>query len=101
MKIICMYCKKFIGEKEPLNDPDISHSICQECMEKKYRGEKRVKRILSKDGMKVICRKWYSQGEIIPLRLCEMRQEVVGKDGFLSCQNCINYVKKGVPRTGN
>jgi len=89
MKIICMYCKKFIGEKEPLNDPDISHGICQECMEKKYQKEKKIENIIFKENeTRVKCLKWYSQGEIIPLRLCEMRQEVVGKDGFLSCENC-------------
>ena len=98
MKVTCMYCKKFIGEKEPLEDTDISHGICQECMDRKSSKENKIKNRLFQDGMKVICRKWYSQGEIIPLRLCEMRQEVVGKDGFLSCQNCINYVKKGVPK---
>ena len=90
MKIICAWCKKEIEEKEPLNDPDISHSICQECIDRKSSKEDKIKNRLFQDGMKVICLKWYSQGEgeIIPLRLCEIRQEVVGKDGFLSCENC-------------
>jgi len=88
MKIICAWCKKEIEEKEPYEDPDISHSICQECIDRKSLKEDKIKNHLFQDGMKVKCLKWYLQGEIIPLRFCEIRQEVVGKDGFLSCENC-------------
>lgn len=31
MKIICAWCKKEMGEKEPLSDPRITHSICDDC----------------------------------------------------------------------
>lgn len=31
MQIICSWCKKLIGEKEPLEDKIISHTICLEC----------------------------------------------------------------------
>lgn len=31
MKIICSYCRKDMGEKEPLEDTDPTHSICDEC----------------------------------------------------------------------
>ena len=33
MKIICAWCKEPIGEKEPLNDPRITHGICNDCKE--------------------------------------------------------------------
>lgn len=31
MKIICSWCKKDLGEKEPLGDSTISHGICDDC----------------------------------------------------------------------
>ncbi len=31
MKVICAWCKKDMGEKEPLNDPKITHSVCDNC----------------------------------------------------------------------
>ena len=31
MKVICSYCRKRIGEKEPINDDSVSHGMCQEC----------------------------------------------------------------------
>ncbi len=31
MKVICSYCRKKIGEKEPFNDYSVSHGMCQEC----------------------------------------------------------------------
>ena len=31
MKIICSYCRKELGEKEPLEDEGLTHSICPEC----------------------------------------------------------------------
>lgn len=38
MKVHCAWCEKagrdpFIGEKEPLHDPSISHGLCQRCLE--------------------------------------------------------------------
>jgi hypothetical protein len=31
MLIICSWCKEFLGEKEPIDDISISHSICENC----------------------------------------------------------------------
>jgi PAS domain-containing protein len=31
VKVICSYCRKIIGEKEPINDDSVTHGICQEC----------------------------------------------------------------------
>ena len=42
MKIICSWCKKFMGEKEPFDDPSETHSKCAECLEKQ-RKEKSAK----------------------------------------------------------
>ena len=42
MRIVCSWCKKFIGEKEPLDDPSETHSKCAECLEKQ-RKEKSAK----------------------------------------------------------
>ena len=33
MKMICSYCRKDIGDKEPLEDSQVSHGMCQECAE--------------------------------------------------------------------
>jgi len=34
MLIICSWCKKKLGEKEPLEDKRETHGICSECYEK-------------------------------------------------------------------
>ncbi len=31
MKIVCSYCRKDMGEKEPLADTGITHSMCPDC----------------------------------------------------------------------
>jgi hypothetical protein len=31
MQIVCSWCEKFLGDKEPLSDGSITHSICGEC----------------------------------------------------------------------
>lgn len=31
MKVICAWCKKDLGEKEPLEEKIVSHGICGEC----------------------------------------------------------------------
>ena len=31
MRVICSYCRKRIGEKEPFNDNTTSHGMCKEC----------------------------------------------------------------------
>ncbi len=33
MKIVCSYCQKMLGEKEPRGNSDISHGMCQDCLE--------------------------------------------------------------------
>lgn len=32
MKRICMYCEKYMGDKEPLADTSETHGICPLCM---------------------------------------------------------------------
>jgi hypothetical protein len=32
MRIICSWCKKYMGEKEPLNDPTETSGICDTCL---------------------------------------------------------------------
>ena len=33
MKVICSYCNKNMGEKEPFDDDSASHGICKECLD--------------------------------------------------------------------
>ncbi len=33
MIIQCAWCLKLLGEKEPLKDKDVTHSICDKCEE--------------------------------------------------------------------
>ena len=40
MFLICGWCKKDMGEKEPLDNKDMTHGICKVCadaLKKKYR----------------------------------------------------------------
>ncbi len=44
MKIICLECKRVIGEKYPFDDPRETHTFCRQCaeqelIEKRYRPE--------------------------------------------------------------
>ena len=47
MQIVCSWCEKFLGDKEPLSDGSITHSICGECYRetkdkiKEFRKERR------------------------------------------------------------
>jgi hypothetical protein len=34
MKRVCADCKKYLGEKEPLEDKSVTHGLCDECIEK-------------------------------------------------------------------
>jgi hypothetical protein len=34
MITVCAWCQKYMGSKEPLQDPAVSHGICNECMER-------------------------------------------------------------------
>ena len=49
MKIICSWCKKLIGEKEPFDDPSETHGKCPDCLEK----EKKKARGLIKEAADV------------------------------------------------
>lgn len=31
MKVVCAWCKKDLGEKEPLEEKTVSHGMCEEC----------------------------------------------------------------------
>jgi hypothetical protein len=43
MKIICSYCRKPCGEKEPLNDDRTSHGMCYDCFDHFERQAKGLK----------------------------------------------------------
>jgi hypothetical protein len=34
MITVCAWCQKYMGSKEPLHDPAVSHGICPECIER-------------------------------------------------------------------
>jgi hypothetical protein len=34
MVTVCAWCQKYMGSKEPLDDPGISHGICSACVER-------------------------------------------------------------------
>ena len=34
MVTICAWCQRYIGSKEPLRDPAVSHGICSGCVER-------------------------------------------------------------------
>ena len=34
MILICAWCKKNLGEKEPLDNLDVTHGICKPCADK-------------------------------------------------------------------
>lgn len=46
MKIICLECKRELGEKFPFDDPEATHTICPECIEKKCKetGKKQLRK---------------------------------------------------------
>jgi len=39
MKIVCAWCNKDMGQKEPLSDKSTTHGMCKECF-KKIMGDK-------------------------------------------------------------
>jgi len=39
MVTVCAWCEKYMGSKEPLHDPAVSHGICGECVEREQLGE--------------------------------------------------------------
>jgi len=34
MVTVCAWCQKYMGSKEPLHDPAVSHGICGDCIER-------------------------------------------------------------------
>ena len=34
MVTVCAWCQKYMGSKEPLEDPGVSHGICSVCVER-------------------------------------------------------------------
>jgi len=50
MKIVCAWCKKELGEKEPLDDPRISHGICEECKQKMQQELKQYEKEIDNDN---------------------------------------------------
>jgi len=34
MITVCAWCQKYMGSKEPLRDPAVSHGICPDCVER-------------------------------------------------------------------
>ena len=34
MVTVCAWCQKYMGSKEPLHDPTVSHGICNDCIER-------------------------------------------------------------------
>jgi hypothetical protein len=34
MVTVCAWCEKYMGSKEPLHDPAVSHGICSACVER-------------------------------------------------------------------
>jgi hypothetical protein len=34
MVTVCAWCQKYMGSKEPLRDPSVSHGICSVCVER-------------------------------------------------------------------
>ena len=49
MKTVCAYCKKDMGDKEPLDDTRTSHGICPECYEKEMAECRRLVELLQKE----------------------------------------------------
>ena len=34
MVIVCAWCQKYMGSKEPFHDPGVSHGICDDCIDR-------------------------------------------------------------------
>lgn len=43
MKIVCAWCGKEMGEKTPLEDKSVTHSICPKCERKHFPKKQRGK----------------------------------------------------------
>jgi hypothetical protein len=38
MVTVCAWCQKYMGSKEPLSDPAVTHGICNDCVEREQHG---------------------------------------------------------------
>ena len=36
MRVVCLECNRELGEKFPFEDPDTTHTICPECIERRF-----------------------------------------------------------------
>ena len=36
MVTVCAWCQKYMGSKEPLHNPAVSHGICDDCFERDF-----------------------------------------------------------------
>jgi len=36
MVIVCAWCQKYLGSREPLQSHDVTHGICDECREREH-----------------------------------------------------------------
>lgn len=34
MVIVCAWCQKYVGSREPFHDPGVSHGICDDCIDR-------------------------------------------------------------------
>jgi hypothetical protein len=34
MVIVCAWCQKYVGSREPFHDPGVSHGICDDCVDR-------------------------------------------------------------------
>ena len=53
MVTVCAWCQKYMGSKEPLADPAVSHGICNDCVERESRGDAPVL-VVSRDRVEAI-----------------------------------------------
>ena len=61
MKIICSWCKKLIGEKEPFDDPSTTHAKCPDCL-KKQKDQEAQSEKQTQDKSKIVTFKNGTQG---------------------------------------
>jgi hypothetical protein len=39
MVTVCAWCQKYMGSKEPIANPAVSHGVCRDCVEREPLGE--------------------------------------------------------------
>ena len=53
MVTVCAWCRRYMGSKEPLANPAVSHGICDPCLERESMGEAPVL-VVSRDRVEAI-----------------------------------------------